>query len=155
MAVFTITQFLSLFDGVPLDVTHSPLTRSGSDNVLELREGGSAEINLQTILNGLSGFSLDSWSDLDLDNDATVGVTLGYQLAIDTFGTDRLLTSADVEVSSDTSINSGELTVDTTNVEANGIITVSLSQGSIAEHVGDDDLRVRFFVAITINDGYT
>ena len=154
MAVFTITQLLSLFDGVPLNVTQSPLTRSGGDNDLDLREGGSAEINLQEILNGLSSFTLANWSDLDLDVDATVTARVGYQLLADNFGTDYLLGSADVVVSSDTSLNSSELTIDTTNALTNGIITVSLTQGSIAEHVGSDNGAARFFVEVTINDGY-
>ena len=153
MAVFTITQLLSLLDGVTLDVTQSPLSRSG-ENALEVREGGSAEINLQEILTGLSGFTLDNWSDLDLDNDASITAVLGYRLAADNFGTDYPLSSTDVVVSSNTSVNSGELTMDTTDAEANGIVTISLAHGSIAEHVGDDDLRTRFFVTVTINDGY-
>ena len=154
MAIFTITQLLSLFDGVPLNVTQSPLTRSGGDNDLDLREGGSAEINLQEILNGLSSFTLENWADLDLDSDATVTALVGYQLLADNFGTDRLLGSADVVVSADTSLNSSELTIDTTNALTDGIITVNLSQGSIAEHVGSDNGAARFFVAITITDGY-
>ena len=153
MAVFTITQLLSLFDGVPLDVTQSPLTRSGSLD-LDLREGGTAEINLQEILNSLSSFTLENWADLDLDVDATVTARVGYQLLADNFGNDRLLTSADVVVSSDTSINSSELTIDTSDAVANGIITVSLTQGSIAEHVGSDNGAARFFVEVTITDGY-
>ena len=153
MAVFTITQLLSLFDGVPLPTSHSPLTRSGS-NDLDLREGHTAEINLQEILNSLSGVTLANWDDLDLDSDASITVQVGYQLASESFGTDHLLTTTDVVVSTNTSLNSTELTADTTGVLTDGLIDVTLASGSIAEHIPSDHASTRFFVKVTINDGY-
>ena len=153
MAIFTLTQLLSLFDGVPLPTTHSPLTRSGS-NDLDIREGHSAEINLQEILNGLSDVTLENWGDLDLDSDATITVQVGYQLVADNFGTDRLLTGTDVVVSAQTSLSNTELTADTTGVVGDGIIEVNLAQGSIAEHIPSNHAGTRFFVTVTINDGY-
>ena len=97
-------------------------------------------------------------ADLDLDSDATITVhgwlSVGYA---DNFGTDRLLTGTDVVVSAQTSLSNTELTADTTGVvKVMGLLEVNLAQGSIAEHIGDDNhAGTRFFVTVTINDGYT
>ena len=154
MATFIVKQFLDLADGVSLPTEGSPLNRSGTDNALTLREGQTAQINLQEILDTLSGVELDAWADLDLNSTATITVLVGYQSSAENFGTDRVLDSSGVVVSANTTLTSAELTTDTAGVIGDGIVDVSLSQGSIAEHITSDHSLFRFFVQVSIDDGY-
>ena len=66
----------------------------------------------------------------------------------------RFVSATTVVVSTNTSLNSTELTADTTGVLTDGLIDVTLASGSIAEHIPSDHAGTRFFVKVTINDGY-
>ena len=131
MADFVITVGMDLRHGVNLDDIQSESPYSAPDDIT-LNEGGDAvTVNLRSILDGITGFSLTGWGDL---NPTPTAVAIEIQKLES--GSWVALTNV---AFNDVVLNDFVLTE--TNKLTNGTFTIALNSGTIAANV-DDVLRL-------------
>ena len=145
MASTTILQPLSIKHGQGLPTSSSPFAASS----VTIREGASATtLNLRTILNQISNFTLTTWGDLNPDV-ATIVVTKQY--STDSGATWLTLGTTEVQ-----GLVDSELDISTTTAVSAGMVSVSVDDDAIDSNIDHDGTtRVRLNILITDDDGGT
>ena len=145
MAQTIILQPLQILHGAALPVSSSPF----SSSAVTVREGANAvTLNLRTILNQISGFTLSAWSDLNPDV-ASIAVVKEYS----TNGGSTWQTLGTTAIGG---LTASELDLVTTSAVSAGTMTVSVDDDAIDTNIAHDaTTRIRLNILITDDDGDT
>lgn len=145
MAQTRIIQPLNIQHGQALPISSSPFTASA----VTIREGSAATtLNLRTIMNQISGFTLGAWADL---NPSVDNITVVREYSTNGGSTWQTLGTTPIS-----GLVSDELNIITTTLESAGTMDVSVDDDSIDSNIDHDGTtRMRLNILITDDGGDT